>query len=379
MKDSRWKVGIDLGPAGRGAQAPGTARLVQEQARALFKLDLPWTWVPVLSRGANPLREEIEHLQPVESSFQKASLHASFGLGAVWRRHQCQLGFCTAFFTPFIGPRVVANYFDSNFFEPVDAWNRRNRTRQYFLMRSLLRYSVARAKKLFILSHYGRARMSAIFPQHADKFVVTPCGIRQPGTPDSQPPDWATPLNNNFFLYVGAFSDNKNQGTLLKAWHILQQKDPNAPRLALIGPPREQYMQEVILPLHRSLPRPEEVVIPGFTSERDLNWAYWNAIAYIQPSFAEGFGMPILEAMSCGLPVACSDSTSLPETAGGNALLFDPKDATSIAARVEELYRNPTLRSNLGHAGRMRAMEFTWEKNAQIIANTILEQLRLGA
>lgn len=379
MTSPRWKVGMDLAPAGRGAQAPGTARLVQEQARALFKLDLPWTWVPVLSRGPNPLREEIEHLQPVESSFRKASFHASIGVGNIWRKHQCQLGFCTAFFTPFSGPPVVANYFDSNFFEPVDAWHRRKRLRQYLLMRSLLRYSVTHAKKLFILSEYGRSRMSAVFPQHADKFVVTPCGIRQPGTPGTTPPGWAAPIKDNFFLYVSAFSDNKNQGALLRAWHTLQTKYPDAPHLLLIGPPRDAYMQEVILPLHHALPRPDEVVIPGFTSEGDLNWAYRNATAYLHPSFAEGFGMPILEAMSCGLPVACSDSTSLPETAGGNALLFDPKDAKSIALRVEELWKNPELRSRLGEAGRRRSADFTWEKNAKIVANTILDHLRSPA
>ncbi|MCO5061017.1 MAG: glycosyltransferase family 4 protein [Kiritimatiellae bacterium] len=375
MKSARWKVGIDLAPAARRAQAPGTARLVEEQARALFKLDVPWTWVPVFSKAENPLWAETQSLHPIRGRQTKASLHASLELGRIWRESHCDLGFATAFFTPLIGPPVVANYFDSNFFEPVDTWHRKKRIAQHLLTRSLLSHSLRRARKLFILSEYGRSRMSTIFPKTQDKFIVTPCGIRQPGSPSSEPPAWAPHDARPFYLYVGSFSDNKNQRAALQAWHILQTKYPDAPGLIMIGPGRAAYLQDVIQPLHQALPRPHEVVIPGFTREDHLNWAYWNAQGYLQPSFAEGFGMPVLEAMSCNLPVACSDSTSLPEVAGDAALLFDPRNPSSIAGRVEELWKNASLRARLIELGRNRAAQFTWEKNAIIVADAILAQL----
>ncbi len=375
MKAPHWKVGIDLAPAARMSSAPGTARLVIEQARALFKLDVPWTWVPVFSASPNPLWEEVQPLNPIRGRQTKASLHASMDLGRIWREAGCALGFATAFFVPFNGPPVIANHFDSNFFEPVDAWHRRKRIAQYLLTRTLLQHGLRRSRKLFILSEYGRKRMSAIFPQYAEKFIVTPCGLQKPGQPAQTPPDWAPPRDSAYFLYVGSFSDNKNQRTLLQAWHSLQTKYPDAPRLIMIGPGPASYMQEVIHPLHRSLPRPDEVIIPGFTKQEDLNWAYWNATGYLQPSFAEGFGMPLLEAMSCNLPVACSDSTSLPEVAGNAALLFDPKDPKSIVQRVEQLWKDDTLRRQLIERGHERLTHFTWEKNAKIVADTILAQL----
>lgn len=379
MKNTQWKVGIDLAPASMRARAPGTARLVEEQARALFKLDVPWIWVPVFSTASNPLREEAESLHPIQGRCGKPSLHATFELGRIWKETGCALGFSTAFFVPLGGPPVVANYFDANFYESVDAWHRRKRPARHLWTRALLRHSVQRSKALFILSDYGRNRMSAIFPQHAGKFIVTPCGIRQPGPPPEQQPDWAAQLGRDFFLYVGSFSDNKNQRALLKAWRILQTQHTDAPRLVLIGPGPESYMREVIAPLHRDLPRPDEAVIPGFTREEDLNWAYWNATGYLQPSFAEGFGMPVLEAMSCDRPVACADSTSLPETAGDAALLFDPRDAGSIVASVEKIWKDAALRERLIAAGRKRVSLFTWEKNAKIVADTILDRLRQSA
>ncbi|MCZ7592067.1 MAG: glycosyltransferase family 4 protein [Kiritimatiellae bacterium] len=235
--------------------------------------------------------------------------------------------------------------------------------------------SIQRAQALFIDSEYCRNQIARHLPHQAHKFIVAPCGIKQPGPPGAKPPSWATPSDRPFFLYVGSFSDNKNQRTLLAAWHLFQTKYPDAPRLVLIGPGRGQYMDEVIHPLHRALPRPEEVILPGFTAEEDLNWAFWNATAYLQPSIAEGFGLPVIEAMSCGLPVACSDSTSLPEVAGGNALLFNPHSPNSILEAIEKLWQDQALRAQMAEAGRIHATRYTWEKNAKIVADAIHSQL----
>ena len=379
MSATRWIVGIDLAPAAMRSRAPGTARLVEEQARALLKLDVPWRWAPVLSPLANPLAEEVAHLGPAIGRYVKPSLHATVEVGRLWRRAGCTLGFATAFFVPFNGPPVVANYFDANFFEPVDAWHRRKQALNHLWTRGLMRHSVQRAKSLFILSDYGRRKMASVFPRHAHKFIVTPCGIRSPGAPSPQPPAWAAGLSRPFFLYVGSFSDNKNQRTLLEAWRLLQSRHADAPGLVMIGPAPRAYLDTIITPRHRALPRPEEVRIPGFTTEPELNWAYANATGYLQPSFAEGFGMPVLEAMSCGLPTACSDSTSLPETAGDAALLFDPRSADSIARAAESIWKDAAVRETLVRKGCQRVSHFTWEKNANRVAEAILAHLRRPA
>ena len=117
-------------------------------------------------------------------------------------------------------------------------------------------------------------------------------------------------------------------------------------------------------------------MLPGVVSNDDLAWAFQQAMAYLQPSFMEGFGMPIIEAMSYGLPVACSNTTCLPGTAGGAALLFTPDQLDSIGEIVLALWQDASLRDDLRKRGLERASQFTWEKHALIVAGEIEKTLR---
>ena len=189
-------------------------------------------------------------------------------------------------------------------------------------------------------------------------------------------PAWAARLKGRpFVLYAGAFSENKNQRRLIQAWDSLRRRHEQMPGLVLIGPSPPDYLKEVIEPLRAQSHRPDEIILPGFVSADEVAWAFWHAHAYIQPSFAEGFGMPVIEAMSCDLPVACSDSTSLPEVAGGAAVLFDPTDVTDMAKALEVIVFDDVRRAALQAAGRVRAKTFTWERHAEIVAGRIREEL----
>src|ERR1051325_986345 len=147
------------------------------------------------------------------------------------------------------------------------------------------------------------------------------------------------------------------------------------PPLVLIGPTPIAYLREVIEPLWARTPHGEQIIITGFVPTEEVAWAYHAAHAYIQPSFAEGFGMPIVEAMSCGIPVACSDSTSLPEVAGNAATLFDPSNVESIAHAMETVAFDEKIRVQLKTAGLERSRIFTWERHAAIVAARIREEL----
>jgi len=184
-------------------------------------------------------------------------------------------------------------------------------------------------------------------------------------------PPWSALLHRPFFLFAGAFSDNKNQFRLIELWARLQALHADLPALVLLGPCSDSYRQACIDPALRKLPRPNDVFLPGLVSDDELAWAFQNAMAYLQPSFMEGFGMPIIEAMSYGLPVACSDSTSLPGTAGGAAILFTPDQLDSIGESVMALWQDASLREDLRQRGLARASEFTWGKNAVIVASNI--------
>ena len=108
----------------------------------------------------------------------------------------------------------------------------------------------------------------------------------------------------------------------------------------------------------------EHVRFPGWVSDADLEGLYAACRCVCLPSLAEGFGLPVLEAMRRGVPVACADATALPEVAGGAALLFDPYDVAAIADAVTRLLGDPALRDDLTRRGRERAAEFTWQRTA---------------
>jgi len=100
-------------------------------------------------------------------------------------------------------------------------------------------------------------------------------------------------------------------------------------------------------------------------SDADLEGLYRASACLAFPSLAEGFGLPVIEAMRRGLPVACADATSLPEVAGDAALLFDPRDTAAIADAVRRLLGDAALRERLSQMGRERAAQFSWERAAE--------------
>jgi glycosyltransferase involved in cell wall biosynthesis len=109
-----------------------------------------------------------------------------------------------------------------------------------------------------------------------------------------------------------------------------------------------------------------DVRLPGWVSGPELEGLWSLAEAFVFPSLYEGFGLPVLEAMARGVPVACSNASSLPEVAGDAALLFDPQDPRAIAQALTRVLEDPSLRAVLRNRGAARAREFTWQRTARL-------------
>jgi glycosyltransferase involved in cell wall biosynthesis len=155
---------------------------------------------------------------------------------------------------------------------------------------------------------------------------------------------------------------HKNLDRLLDAHRMLGSMDP-APVLALVGHAGREG--DALRARIVALGLEDRVRVTGWISNEDLEGLYRVAACCAYPSLYEGFGLPVLEAMRRGTPVACSNATSLPEVVGDAAELFDPLDVAAIAASVRRVLEDRALAADLVERGTRRAAEFTWERTAE--------------
>lgn len=167
---------------------------------------------------------------------------------------------------------------------------------------------------------------------------------------------------------------HKNLDRLLEAFALLDA----APAPVLVLPGYPTGAEDALGARARALGVADRIAFCGWIDDADLAGLYDCAAALVFPSLHEGFGLPVLEAMRHGLPVACADRTSLPEIAGDAAVLFDPESVEAIASAMTRLLVDAPLRARLSAAGRDRAAGFTWERAARATLETYERALRSG-
>lgn len=175
-------------------------------------------------------------------------------------------------------------------------------------------------------------------------------------------------LPGEFLLYVGRFNIRKNLSGLLAAYRRMNSTIP----LVLVGP---RDLGQGQGGEYRTLAAGKRIVTTGYVDGADLPLIYAMATVFCFPSFAEGFGLPPLEAMAAGVPVAVSNATSLPEVCGEAARYFDPSDIDAMALEIDGLVSDSSLRKEMIGKGLARSSEFTWGKTSK----GILKALRLAA
>ncbi len=167
-----------------------------------------------------------------------------------------------------------------------------------------------------------------------------------------------------FLLFVGRLEPRKNLQRTLRAFADSDEAKRVDHRLVLCGPVPGRVEAERWRRLTEELGIASRVVMPGYVSRDTLHALYHQATIFLLPSLAEGFGLPVLEAMVSGCPVITSNTSSLPEVAGDAARLVDPRSTDDITAAVDELLKDAELRADLARRGRRRAREFTWAATA---------------
>jgi glycosyltransferase involved in cell wall biosynthesis len=170
--------------------------------------------------------------------------------------------------------------------------------------------------------------------------------------------------SSEYVCAVGTMALNKNLSALFEAIRLLRQRCGFKPQLLVAGPNGHGrphgYKRLASLGLTE-----KDVKFLGFVPEEDMPYLYAGASAFVFPSLHEGFGFPVLEAMACGAPVACSNRSSLPEIAGTAAVYFNPESVEEISASIERLLTDSALRKSLVEKGLARAKMFTWGECAR--------------
>jgi glycosyltransferase involved in cell wall biosynthesis len=181
--------------------------------------------------------------------------------------------------------------------------------------------------------------------------------------------------DENFLLYVGGISPHKNLATLITAFDRISKEQPEV-KLVLVG----DYKDDPFFSAYPSLKKQvgelkleDNIIFTGFISDEDLAQLYNTAQLLVFPSLEEGFGLPAIEAMSCGTPVAASNCSSLPEVLGEAGQFFDPRNAKNMAEIIGQILRDAELRESMRQKGLARAEQFMWKKAAQDTLNIFNE------
>ncbi len=252
------------------------------------------------------------------------------------------------------------------------------RARTKYMLNSGLKQSMKRADIIVTDSEFSKSEIIKYFPQHGNKIRVVQCGVDlekfRPCTEPERIPQVKKSLGieGDYFLYLGTIEPRKNLERLIKAYHICTQRAGDSlPKLVLAG--GKGWLYDSVFAKVTELGLEERVIFTKYVPSEDMNPLMCGAVAFVFPSIYEGFGMPPLEAMACGVPVLASDAASLPEVTGDCAVICDAYSEESIAGGLMRLYSDTQLREELSRRGLERAKKFTWDASAQQLYNVYKE------
>lgn len=167
---------------------------------------------------------------------------------------------------------------------------------------------------------------------------------------------------DKYFLYVGSLHPHKNVDRLIEAYVLLRNKIKTDKKLVLVG--KSSY-GEKILEMIKNSKYSDDIIYAGFIPVEDLPAFYNRAFALVFVSLAEGFGIPLAEAMACGIPVITSNISAMPEVVGDAAILVNPYSSKDIMTGMEKILKDENLRKELSIKGLERSKMFTWDKYVQ--------------
>ncbi len=240
----------------------------------------------------------------------------------------------------------------------------RFRTKQ--VLNTGMKKSMRRADVIITDSEFSKSEIIKYYPKYKDKIQVVYCGVNTekfyPVTDTSRINSVKKSLGiqRDYFLYLGTIEPRKNLERLIEAYSILVSKNENVPLLVMAG--GKGWLNSAIYQKVTEYGIEKNVIFTKYIPDEDLCPLINGATAFVFPSLYEGFGMPPLEAMACGVPVVTSGEASLPEVVGDCAVIVDAYSPESISNGMYKVWIDEKLSSDLRKRGPQRAAEFSWHK-----------------
>jgi glycosyltransferase involved in cell wall biosynthesis len=234
---------------------------------------------------------------------------------------------------------------------------------------AVIKTCLRRAGRIIADSAATRQEIQTLFratPSQMDKVDVVHLGwehlLDQEEVGDDHPLPYP---DRSFLFFLGSFRPHKNLEGLLRAFELVLDRLPDDKLLVVSGTRSDRLSPSLQARVAAINARKERVVFTGYLSSADVRRHYERADAFVFPSLAEGFGIPVLEAFHYGVPLLCSDRSSVSEVAGDAALFFDPTDPESIGGALVRFFAEPGLRELLVARGRERLRAFSWARTAR--------------
>jgi glycosyltransferase involved in cell wall biosynthesis len=268
---------------------------------------------------------------------------------------------------PFAPCPVVTTIHDLAFEHLPETFNRRS----WMQMRLTVRRTARRAAEIITVSEYSRADISRTYGIAPELITVTPEAAGLPFFPVSDETELkrireSYGIQENYILSLCSIQPRKNLVRLIEAYSCLRggRSGGKLPQLVLAG--KRGWLDSETFRAAEQSAFGKEIVFTDYVPENDLAGLYSGAICFVYPSYFEGFGLPVVEAMQCGVPVIAGNRTSLPEVIGDAGVLFDPFDTQSLVRALETMIDDSQYREGLRSKGLKRAATFNWKTTARL-------------
>ena len=267
---------------------------------------------------------------------------------------------------PFAPCPVVATIHDLSFEHLPQTFKRRSRAQ----LRLTVRRTARTASHIIVPSEHTRRDILETYSVEPERVCVTPLAAAAHFAPAPESEVRRVrdryKIGGDYVLAVGSIQPRKNLARLIHAYSLLRRERARAklPQLVLVG--KLAWLYGETLRSIREQGIEALTVLTGYVPEADLPALYTGALAFVYPSYFEGFGLPPLEAMQCGAAVVAGNRTSLPEVVGDAGLLVDPFDVEALAEAIVRVIDDSALRERLRRRGFERASHFSWRTTARL-------------